>query len=301
MTTSGIVFNLQRFSLHDGPGIRTTVFLKGCPLNCAWCANPESQSPRPQLMTRDIKCCGCGACAKACPEGAVQLEVGKVRRILWEQCTHCFRCVAACLYGALAAVGQTMTVEAVLDIVKKDQVFYDQSGGGLTLSGGEPLTQPTFARELLKGAKATGLHTVMDTTGHAPPTVLESILPFVDLTLYDIKHLDPQRHRRATGVDNQLILQNLKRTANQTRTWLRIPLLHGYNDTPEHMEGLARLVKELNIEKISLLPYHEGGLSKCRQIGQTPLDFMAQSPSEAHLAHLMEIMTRHGVRAAIGA
>ena len=300
MSRHGIIFNIQRFSTHDGPGIRTTVFLKGCPLTCLWCSNPESQYGRPQLMVRDVKCSGCGECVSACPEHAISFSEEQTRKINWNRCNNCFDCVGACLYGSLTSIGEQMTSEAVADIVEKDTVFYNNSGGGVTISGGEAFAQHDFLEELLILLKQKKIHRALDTTGYAPASVIDKIIPLVDMVLFDIKHLDTERHREATGVRNENILKNLRRVARQIRTWIRIPLIAGYNDTEAHITKISELAEELKIEKVSFLPYHEGGTVKHRQIGQKHPEFSAKAPTEEHLKWILEIMARKNIPATIG-
>ncbi len=295
----GTVFNIQKFSTHDGPGIRTTVFLKGCPLKCLWCANPESQALTPQLMTRDLKCTGCGACMKACPQKAITLTEREGRVIHWEQCDHCFACVDACLYKALSASGDTKTPEEVVGEVKKDEVFYRNSGGGVTFSGGEPLVQHDFLEKALKLCKGEGFHTALDTTGHAPGEILEKILPMVDLVLFDIKHLDPEQHKMLTGVDNALILENARRAAGITHTWFRIPLMGGINDSMEEIEQVASMAKKWGVEKISLLPFHQGGEPKWGQVGLNAPVFEGHTPEDDHLERLSRVITDKGLVAGV--
>jgi len=277
MSPSGVVFNIQRFSTHDGPGIRTTVFFKGCPLSCQWCANPESISGSPQLMVRDIKCTGCGACIEVCPEQAITLNTELKRHINWGQCTQCFNCVDACLYGALTVIGETWTPDSIVEEVEKDRIFYKNSGGGVTISGGEPLLQHNFLKETLEHLKKNNLHITLDTTGFTSQTVLNKILPFVDLVLFDIKHLDPEAHHAFTGVENETILENAGYISNHVNTWFRIPLIQGINDSQDHISLVTDLAKKLGVEKISLLPFHEGGTSKWRQLGLQRPDHTAIS------------------------
>ncbi len=297
---TGIVFDIQRYSLHDGPGIRTTVFLKGCPLRCLWCANPESQSPEPSLLARDIRCKSCGACAQACPQGAIRPGEPSGRAIDRGRCDWCMKCVDACLYGSLVVCGKPMGVDEVVDEALRDALFYRNSGGGVTLSGGEVLSQGRFARALLQRCKQQGLHTAVDTSGYAPWKTLEALLPSTDLVLFDVKHLDAEHHRRATGVDNALILENLTRTAARCTTRLRMPLIAGFNDSVDHVRELALLARRLGLETISFLPYHEGGRSKCEQLGRSyPLP-EARAPDDAHLLALKELVEAEGLRVAIG-
>jgi pyruvate formate lyase activating enzyme len=296
----GIIFNIQRFSIHDGPGIRTTVFMKGCPLRCLWCSNPESQDPFPNLMVRDILCVGCGACADACPEGAIRMIGGAGRKIDWDRCTQCLACVNACLYQSLNACGRYVTVEEVLDEVLRDEAFYRNSGGGMTVSGGEPLSQAPFVKKLLAAAKGAGLHTVLDTTGFAPWDRLEEVLPFVDLLLWDVKHLDPAKHREATGVDNAIILRNVVAASSRVPVWLRVPLIAGFNDSAGNLGEILLLGKKVHAAKISLLPYHEGGKSKCEQLGRTYPFPQGETPEDDYVQSLKGMIEKEGFKAAIG-
>lgn len=286
----GIVFNIQKFSVNDGPGIRTTVFMKGCPLDCVWCSNPESKSFKPELMVRDINCKRCGACVEACPQAAISITQKTGRVIHRDQCDQCLVCVDSCLYGALVRCGTNMTVKEVLDEVLQDRVFYKNSGGGITVSGGEPLSQSAFVGALLAACKDEGLHTALDTSGHAPWRNMEPVLAFVDLVLFDVKHLDSNEHRKATGVRNKTILENLKKAAKLKEVWFRVPLIPGYNDSEEHVKKIAVLGKEVGARKISLLPYHEGGRSKSTQLG-IPYGFPErETPGETEVSHLKEMI-----------
>ncbi len=295
MKDKGIVFNIQRFSTHDGPGIRTTVFLKGCPLTCHWCSNPESQYGKPQLMIRDLKCSGCGACAPACPEQAIVVSKGGIRQIKWENCNNCFACVHACLYQALTAVGTYMSADEVVQTVEKDMIFYKNSGGGVTFSGGEILSQHHFLEQLLIRSREKGIHNCIDTTGFAPERVIKKIAPLTDLAMIDIKHLDNRKHEEGTGVENRLILKNLELIVDIVPTWIRIPLIPGYNDDVEHIKKVAGLASELGVEKVSMLPYHEGGISKTKQIGLHSKKEALKTQSKEHLNLLKEILTSHNL------
>ncbi len=296
----GIVFNIQRFSIHDGPGIRTTVFMKGCPLKCAWCSNPESQELLPQLMVRDIKCTACGQCAKACPRGAVTLSEERGRRINWDLCDQCFKCVEKCLYGSLEVIGKYMGIEEIVNEVERDRIFYKNSGGGVTISGGEPMLQHRFVLELLKTLKQEGFHTALDTSGCVSEEIFDEILRYVDLILFDIKQLNSEKHRKYAGVDNDLILTNARILSKKVRTWFRIPLIEGFNDSPEDMKRIAEMAKDLGVEKISLLPYHEGGHSKSSQIGKSYSFSQGKEPDEEHINRLREIALGLGVAAGVG-
>jgi len=298
--SGGLIFNIQKFSVHDGPGIRTTVFMKGCPLDCRWCANPESKSAVAQLITRDVKCKGCGACVRACPRGAIRLNHERQRVIDWIKCDQCLLCVDACIFKALCRCGDRMDTPDVIEAVLKDKLYYENSGGGITVSGGEPLLQSEFVADLLKECKSHGLHTALDTTGHVSWKRIQAVLPYTDLLLWDIKHLDPRIHEQVTGVTNRLILENLKLVSGLVPVWLRMPIIAEFNDDIGHITGLLDLALAIRAEKISLLPYHEGGRSKCSQIG-APYSFHDSSaPSEAKLNMLKEYIRHRGIAVGIG-
>jgi pyruvate formate lyase activating enzyme len=296
----GLIFNIQKFSVHDGPGIRTTVFMKGCPLQCLWCSNPESQSFLPELMIRDINCKGCGACADVCPQRAISITKKAGRRIDRQKCDQCLLCVQSCIYGSLNQCGQYRTVKEVLDEVLQDKIFYKNSGGGVTISGGEPLSQSKFVGDLLASCKKDGLHTALETSGHASWKEMEKVLGFVDLILFDIKHLDSAKHQKTTGIKNNILLENLQKAAATNHIWLRVPLIDGFNDSTEHIKKIAALGRDIGAQKISLLAYHEGGKSKCEQLG-VPYGFTAgKTPDEKHIHKLKKIIEKTGLAVSVG-
>ncbi len=299
---TGRIFSIQRYSIQDGPGIRTTVFVKGCPLRCKWCSNPESQNLHAEVMARRQKCEGCGECMAACPRDAIELVEGVVH-IHRSRCDLCMECVEACPTGTLEVTGKEITVEEAVEECSRDEPFYRNSDGGVTLSGGEPLYQPEFALHFLRACKERSLSTALDTCGHAPWEVLEGILAYTDLVLFDVKHLDPGMHCEGTGVKNDLILENLRKTSASggTRVWIRIPLIPGYNDSEEHARALADLLGTMPVEKISLLDYHEWGKPKYEFLGRKyPLERDGPEDRERRLEGTKEIIESAGLCVTIG-
>jgi len=271
-SVEGIIFNIQRFAIQDGPGIRTTVFFKGCPLHCPWCSNPESLKQEPEIIVRDVRCIKCGHCIEVCSQQAITVREGE--RILdWEKCDRCLKCVEVCPSHSIERMGEIMTVNSILDIVKRDAGFYRHSNGGMTLSGGEPLLQWQFALEVLRDAKGMGFHTALDTTAYASWEVLDEVMNFTDLLLCDVKHMNSERHQETTGVPVQRILENLQKVAARPKSkiWVRHPLIPNFNDSEEDLEELCKFVRTLGpaVEKLSLLPYHKFGETKYTATGRT--------------------------------
>jgi pyruvate formate lyase activating enzyme len=265
----GIIFDIQRFSLHDGPGIRTNVFLKGCPLDCAWCHNPESKDPKPEIAYYPGKCVLCGACATVCPEKLQRAGQGG-RTFSREGCRRCGACAEACVTGALALIGRSISAGEALEEVKKDEAFYRNSGGGMTVSGGEPFFQSRFTLALLRLAKESALHTCVETSGAASFEILREAAALTDLFLYDFKETGAERHRNFTGVSNTAIVENLEKLDGLgARTVLRCPLIPGCNDREEHFRGIGALAGRLrNLGGIEIEPYHPLGISKALSIGK---------------------------------
>jgi pyruvate formate lyase activating enzyme len=263
---AGLVFDIRRYTLHDGPGIRSTVFLKGCPLRCVWCCNPESQAPGPELLWIGEKCLACDLCPGVCPHWAIRRDLDGRPRIDDQVCDLCGICAMRCPGEALTLVGRTMTVDEVLQEVMQDERFYARSGGGLTLSGGEPLVQWAFSAELLRRYKVEerGFHTTVETCGHADWDRLAHLVPYTDLFLFDIKHMDPVEHRRLTGVDNARILDNARRLARAgAGLVVRLPLVPRCNDGDENVRATARFARSLpGVTRLDILPYHRLGEPK---------------------------------------
>jgi pyruvate formate lyase activating enzyme len=301
-SSTGWVFNIQRFSIHDGPGIRTTVFLKGCPLRCLWCSNPESLRMEPHVMYWRERCIRCGACLAVCPRSAIVVDEAGCRQVLPELCDLCGRCLEECYTGALEQIGRLMTVDEVLSIVEKDRLFYDESEGGVTLSGGEPTAQPRFSQRLLQSCQERGIHTAIETCGHAVWNVWQTILPHLDLILYDLKEINPTRHKRYTAVSNELILDNLRRLARTDKTIIvRRPIIPGYNDDQESIHALACFVHELGtVHEIHLLPYHRFGRDKYERLGMKYPMGDVPSLREEEVTGLRDTLVSHGFRVKIG-
>ena len=268
-SVTGMVFDIKRFAMHDGHGIRTTAFLKGCPLSCTWCHNPESQRAGRELLFRDGLCRGCGACVAACPEEAIRLREG-VAVTDRSRCTACGVCVPVCPADARELVGEIWSADALADELARDTLFYDQSAGGVTLSGGEPLAQPAFCVEVLRRCRARGLHTAVDTCGHADEDALRIVAEQTDLFLYDLKLMDAERHRRSTGVTNEKVFANLERIDRWEKPiWIRVPLIPGINDDEENLAELAVFLRPFRrVEAVHVLPYHRGGEAKWAGLGR---------------------------------
>ncbi len=279
---SAPVFDIQTLSVHDGPGIRTTVFLKGCPLRCIWCHNPESWSEQPQLSYDAEKCIGCGNCVAVCPAGCHAVSEDSMHVFDRVSCTVCGLCTRECCGEALKVCGKTMTTRKVLDTVLRDKPFFENSGGGMTIAGGEPLTHFEFTRELLRMAREAGLHTAIETCGFAPEAHVRELLKYTNLFLWDLKAVDPEKHRRFTGQDNAIILQNLQIIDEANGAYrLRCPLISGLNDSPEDLTAISDLANRLKHPLgIDIEPYHPLGVGKKKRFGMPP-GFEAQFTEKA--------------------
>lgn len=293
----GTIFDIQHYSIHDGPGIRVNVFLKGCPLRCLWCQNPESQSPKPQLMYYEHKCVGCGRCIEACPFSCISRNGEKVKTL---NCRACGKCVGVCPVGARELSGYSITAGEAIREVLKDKLFMGDDGG-LTVTGGEPLIQPAFTRALLTLAKEGGIGAAMESSGFASWEVAKSVYELVDYALFDVKHMIPEEHKKCTGVSNEQILENLRRINDELSCAIhvRTPLVPGYNDSEENMHRMGRFLSEKvgRCHRVSLLPYHAMGESKKEQLCADTIPFRVTPPTAEHMEELRNILRAYGLNA----
>ncbi|MFC1640337.1 glycyl-radical enzyme activating protein, partial [Gemmatimonadota bacterium] len=288
------------FAIHDGPGLRTTVFFKGCPLACWACHNPEGKEKRKDLFIREERCTLCGDCLEVCEPGSISLDGGKLQ-VDRSTCTSCGLCIDVCLPGALTIAGREVTVREVLKEIERDVVFYDQSGGGVTFSGGEPLSQPDFLLELMNECRERDISIVVDTSGYAPRELVESVAEHTDLFLYDLKLVDGQRHENFTGASNELILENLTwLSANSHRVVVRVPLFSGINDDEENIAALGTFVAGLpNKHTIDLLPYHCTGIDKYRRLDHAYKMGDVRPPSEEAIGAVVRSLQAFGLTVSV--
>lgn len=297
---TGIIFDIKKFAIHDGPGIRTTVFFKGCPLRCGLCHNPESQAFEPEVLYREGRCTKCGACLTACPnEARTLVDSYPVRDE--KKCTKCGACLLACPAEAVEIVGREVTVDEVMKEIEQDIVFYDESSGGATFSGGEPLSQPEFLDALLEACEAQGIHTAVDTSGHANFETVRRIRGKTGLFLYDLKLIDREKHRAFTGVSNEGILENLRELSDQgADVILRVPLIPGVNDDEASLSDIGAFAASLkHRHPVDLLPYHTAGMEKYKRLNRTYLLPEVAPPSKERLAHAAGILRGSGLEVKI--
>jgi pyruvate formate lyase activating enzyme len=291
---TGVIFNLMRFSVHDGPGIRTAVYLKGCPLSCWWCHNPESQDPAPEVLYSADRCTLCGECARICPQHAISPVDG--RMIVSEDCTCCATCVESCGADARTVAGRTVTASEILAEIERDIVFFDESGGGVTFTGGEPLGQPEFLEALLRECRERRIHTAIETCGAAPRPLLLRIAALADLVLYDLKLIDDARHRQYTGAGNRNILENLRALAAvHPAVFVRVPVVPGVNDTDADRRRLSEFLAGLAPASVQLLPYHSTGEAKYLRLGREYRLHHVVPPSEAAIAEYIRELKDSGI------
>ena len=284
-----MIFNIQKCSIHDGEGMRTLVFFKGCGLRCRWCANPESQLFTPEIMESHTKCIGCMDCIQACPYDAIVLteDGGKIDR---DKCTKCFKCTDHCYAGAKYVTGQDYEVEELFHEIEKDRMFYSMSGGGVTFSGGEPLSQPEFLTKIAKRCREEGIHVMLESCGFANYEKFKTVLPYINAMFMDIKHIDPERHKELTGQDNVLILENIRKIAEfGIPITARTPVIPGYNAEESNIRGIAEFIKTVpNIKDYELLAYHNLGESKYRALGRDYELHDVETPSREYMNHLVD-------------
>lgn len=295
LDTKICIFNIQKFSLHDGPGIRTVVFFKGCPLRCYWCSNPESQLQEQQVSYDKKKCIGCGACVLACPQGCYNLVEGSLQ-VDYTNCIRCLECAHVCPTGAIVIEGETKTIAEIVEIVMQDEAFYKKSGGGATFSGGEVLFQVHEAAELAHELKKRGVHVAVETTGFASKKNFSILMNAVDLLLMDIKHWDDEKHKQGTGQSNQIIIENIKTAVQANKEILmRIPVIPGYNDSKEDALEFARLLTSLDIKSVELLPFHQFGEKKYERLQmEYPLKNVSSLKPE-DLSEYRQILLNNGM------
>ena len=298
----GLVSDIQRFAIHDGPGIRTLVYTKGCPIRCQWCSSPQTQEACFEILHIELNCKKCGRCVEVCPLKAITLSEEDGWKINRELCTNCGDCVDACPNQALELMGKWMTVTDLFREVNKDSSFYRRSNGGVTVGGGEPTMQPEFVTGFLKRCQQSYIHTAIETCAYVKWEHLEKILEYVDLVYIDIKHMDPIVHRELTGVSNEIILANASRASAILPMIIRIPTVPGYNDSDDNMLDTARFAAELggNLKRIELLPYHKFGTQTYSRLGREFRLADVEPPGDDHMQRLKKIVDSCGVNAQIG-
>lgn len=298
----GNIFNIEHFAIHDGPGIRTTVFLKGCPMACVWCHNPEGLSGKRHIVRVDKKCIGCGKCVKACPQGSLKISSSNGIVLDAGKCIACGKCEEICCANAIEMVGKALSPRQVADRVLKDVAFYDESGGGVTFSGGEPLFQWQFVRECSKLLKERGIHIAMETSGCTTEDIIKEIAPHVDLFLYDLKHIDPVEHKKYCGVRNGSILENLRTLSRMgKKIIIRMVVVPGVNDDPGTVERLCEFLKEIHgISSISLLPLHKTAMGKYNRLDKEFHIADFEVPDDEKMKSIADIFQSKGFTVQIG-
>lgn len=298
--SKGTVINIQKYSVHDGPGIRTTVFFKGCPLNCWWCHNPESQRKEHEIMFFKEKCTGCGVCVKRCPQNAIEIK-DNYPVVNKDKCNLCGKCTDFCPNNARQYVGKDMTENEIFKELMKDEIFYEESGGGVTFSGGEPMLHADLINEVLNQCRIKGVHTAIDTSGYVSWDKFDKIRDKVDLFLYDLKLMDNERHKKYIGVDNKIILENLKKLSdNGHNIYIRMPIIVGVNDDDENIDKAIKFISELNIIQVNLLPYHKMGMDKYKRINMKYKLSGDEKPSDEKMNEIANKFKKAAIKVKIG-
>lgn len=294
------VINIQKYSIHDGPGIRTTVFFKGCPLSCWWCHNPESHKKEHELMFYEDKCKGCGKCSKRCPQGAITLEHGLAKRDA-SLCSLCGRCAEFCVQQAFELVGQDLDVNELMKEILKDKAFYENSNGGVSFSGGEPMLYADYLKEVLTKCKMHGIHVAMETSGCVAWSEYEKVVDGVDLFLYDIKHIDDELHKKYMGASNQTILANLQKLSDLGKEIIiRMPIIAGVNDDLETIDKIIAYLKTIRFKQVDLLPYHKLGMNKYHNLARVYLLTGMEKPSDEVMQEIKKRFESAGMLSKIG-
>ena len=310
----GYVFNIQKYTIHDGPGIRTEIFLKGCPLKCKWCSNPESMGIHPEVGVYSSRCIGidkCGCCLKVCPElnkGTLVAEGNHISGINRNVCLGCLKCADACPSNALMVWGKSLTVESIMKTILSDSEFYENSGGGVTISGGEPLVQWGFTFELLKECRKNNIHTCLESSLHVRPEILEQSYPVTDMIITDIKHMNSEKHREYSGVGNELILNNITKTVEANKQLIiRIPVIPGHNNSEENIKATARFISDRlgnRVTQVQLLPFRQLGVEKYGSLGMHyGMNGFPTPPREVweqNILFLVDVMKSYGIPAVAG-
>ncbi len=299
-SNKNLIFNIQKFSIHDGPGIRTTIFYKGCPLSCLWCHNPESKKSVSEILTKEQNCKCCGSCLSQCPVNRLYIDNGRVCSDSIE-CIGCGKCADCCINSARELAGKEYSLNDLVGLIESDQIFYEESGGGVTFSGGEPLLQIDSLEKLAQKCKKYGIPVAIDTCGQVPFEYFERIIPHTDLFLYDIKIMDLKSHKFHTGACNNLIIENLKKLSlNKAKIWLRLPVIDDLNNNDKHIDSVLNLLYSINVDQINILPYHDMAIGKASKTEGVDRIEKFKTPSDDFINYMQKRFQDNGYKAIIG-